>query len=148
MPIKVRHALRQQGSTFCCAPSHRRHGARSAPRTLCCEAQPEVAFSDRWLYLIFSRHKQLHNSNAVPFCIQVLKLTATSIVENAALFDFNLPETDMRLLNGLASLAASTPNSFDPKWSDDVYCLDLRNLRTRRGTASKIAASRQRVRRN
>eukprot|EP00927_Polykrikos_kofoidii_P068698 TRINITY_DN64026_c0_g1_i1.p1 TRINITY_DN64026_c0_g1~~TRINITY_DN64026_c0_g1_i1.p1 ORF type:complete len:480 (+),score=60.07 TRINITY_DN64026_c0_g1_i1:65-1504(+) len=43
------------------------------------------------------------------------------IRENGDLFSFSLPETDMRLLNGIASLLKSFPGSRSPKWCDDVY---------------------------
>jgi diketogulonate reductase-like aldo/keto reductase len=45
------------------------------------------------------------------------------IRENGDLFTFALPETDMRLLNGIVSLFKSTPGSKSPTWSDDVYGL-------------------------
>lgn len=43
------------------------------------------------------------------------------IVENGDVFGFSLPESDMRLLNGIASLVSSVPGSFAPSWCDDVY---------------------------
>lgn len=46
------------------------------------------------------------------------------IMENAQVFDFALDEAEMRLLNGLASLAASTPIERRPPWCEDVYGLE------------------------
>jgi len=44
------------------------------------------------------------------------------IKENGAIFDFSLPEQDMRLLNGLVSLVKSTPGQkVVPAWCQDVY---------------------------
>jgi len=43
------------------------------------------------------------------------------IVENSQLFHFMLSGEDMRLLNGLASLAASSPTHLAPAWCEDVY---------------------------
>lgn len=44
------------------------------------------------------------------------------IKENGALFDFALPEQDMRLLNGIASLTKSSPGQpHTPAWCEDVY---------------------------
>jgi len=43
------------------------------------------------------------------------------IIENSQLFNFALPDTDVRLLNGLASLVKSTPKQRDPAWCEDVY---------------------------
>eukprot|EP00747_Dinoflagellata_sp_TGD_P170227 gnl/TRDRNA2_/TRDRNA2_201243_c0_seq1.p1 gnl/TRDRNA2_/TRDRNA2_201243_c0~~gnl/TRDRNA2_/TRDRNA2_201243_c0_seq1.p1 ORF type:complete len:286 (-),score=42.41 gnl/TRDRNA2_/TRDRNA2_201243_c0_seq1:49-906(-) len=45
------------------------------------------------------------------------------IRENGQLFDFALAETDMRLLNGIASLAASSPGRRAPAWCEDIYGL-------------------------
>eukprot|EP00927_Polykrikos_kofoidii_P073342 TRINITY_DN69383_c0_g1_i1.p1 TRINITY_DN69383_c0_g1~~TRINITY_DN69383_c0_g1_i1.p1 ORF type:complete len:596 (-),score=96.66 TRINITY_DN69383_c0_g1_i1:44-1831(-) len=50
--------------------------------------------------------------------------TATRIVENGQIFDFELTEPDMRLLNGLVCLSESTYGSpVKPSWGDDVYGL-------------------------
>merc|ERR1712232_787345 len=43
------------------------------------------------------------------------------IQENGDLFTFFLPETDMRILNGIASLVKSTPGKQSPAWCDDVF---------------------------
>lgn len=43
------------------------------------------------------------------------------IKENGDLFSFSLPETDMRLLNGISSLMKSVPGTKHPAWCDDVY---------------------------
>jgi len=45
------------------------------------------------------------------------------IVENSQLFGFSLAESDMRLLNGIVSLAASSPGRRSPAWVEDVYGL-------------------------
>lgn len=45
------------------------------------------------------------------------------IVENSQLFDFALADSDVRLLNGLASLVAATPKALAPGWCEDVYGL-------------------------
>merc|ERR1712087_555931 len=43
------------------------------------------------------------------------------IKENGDLFSFALAESDMRLLNGIASMVKSTPGSKSPAWCEDVY---------------------------
>jgi len=43
------------------------------------------------------------------------------IRENGDLFSFMLPEGDMRLLNGIASLLKSSVGSKAPAWCEDVY---------------------------
>ncbi|CAE8712214.1 unnamed protein product, partial [Polarella glacialis] len=45
------------------------------------------------------------------------------ILENAQVFDFALSEAEMRVLSGLASLAASSPGRRSPAWCEDVYGL-------------------------
>jgi len=45
------------------------------------------------------------------------------LLEDAQVFDFSLDETEMRLLNGLAALAASSPGRRAPLWCEDVYNL-------------------------
>lgn len=47
------------------------------------------------------------------------------IKENARLFDFELMETDMRLLNGLVTLAESVGSFHAPEWVDDIYGLSM-----------------------
>merc|ERR1712113_1234536 len=47
------------------------------------------------------------------------------IRENGDLFTFALQETDMRLLNGIASLYKSTPDTKAPAWCDDVYGMQV-----------------------
>jgi len=49
--------------------------------------------------------------------------TAQRIAENARLFDFELPEADMRLLSGLVTLSESNVGMRSPSWADDVYGL-------------------------
>lgn len=46
------------------------------------------------------------------------------IVENSRLFDFALPDSDVRLLNGLATLVKSTGTTRSPRWCEDVYGVD------------------------
>eukprot|EP00930_Biecheleria_cincta_P089846 TRINITY_DN7918_c0_g3_i1.p1 TRINITY_DN7918_c0_g3~~TRINITY_DN7918_c0_g3_i1.p1 ORF type:complete len:468 (-),score=87.09 TRINITY_DN7918_c0_g3_i1:50-1453(-) len=43
------------------------------------------------------------------------------IRENGNLFDFALPETDMRLLNGIVGLLKSDQSGTTPVWLEDVY---------------------------
>lgn len=43
------------------------------------------------------------------------------IKENREILSFSLPETDVRLLNGIASLYKSSPGTISPKWCDDIY---------------------------
>ncbi|CAE8648827.1 unnamed protein product, partial [Polarella glacialis] len=45
------------------------------------------------------------------------------LLEAADVFTFSLAEADMRLLNGLSSLAASSPGRRAPAWCEDVYGL-------------------------
>jgi len=46
------------------------------------------------------------------------------IIENGDLFSFSLPETDIRLLNGISSLVKGIPGGRkSPPWCDDVYGL-------------------------
>jgi len=48
------------------------------------------------------------------------------IVENARLFDFELSEVDMRLLNGIVALSECVIEApLQPKWADDVYGIAL-----------------------
>lgn len=48
--------------------------------------------------------------------------TPARIEENAKLFDFELSEVDMRLLNGLVTLSESIPGSpTAPPWAEDIY---------------------------
>eukprot|EP00928_Gymnodinium_smaydae_P029018 TRINITY_DN21979_c0_g2_i1.p1 TRINITY_DN21979_c0_g2~~TRINITY_DN21979_c0_g2_i1.p1 ORF type:complete len:491 (-),score=92.54 TRINITY_DN21979_c0_g2_i1:61-1533(-) len=49
--------------------------------------------------------------------------TAERILSNSQLFDFHLSEVDMRLLNGIVTLAESTLSKFAPAWVEDVYDL-------------------------
>eukprot|EP00746_Dinoflagellata_sp_MGD_P135055 gnl/MRDRNA2_/MRDRNA2_68970_c0_seq1.p1 gnl/MRDRNA2_/MRDRNA2_68970_c0~~gnl/MRDRNA2_/MRDRNA2_68970_c0_seq1.p1 ORF type:complete len:109 (-),score=16.79 gnl/MRDRNA2_/MRDRNA2_68970_c0_seq1:210-536(-) len=49
--------------------------------------------------------------------------TKARIAENFKLFDFTIPEEEMRLLNGLVSLAETTSGRYAPEWTDDVYGL-------------------------
>lgn len=45
------------------------------------------------------------------------------ILEDAQVFDFSLGEVEMRLLNGIAALAASSPGRRAPQWCEDIYDL-------------------------
>merc|ERR1719210_2130271 len=54
--------------------------------------------------------------------------TAMRIEENAKLFDFELSEVDMRLLNGLATLSESHAGMRALPWADDVYGLSMSSV--------------------
>lgn len=47
--------------------------------------------------------------------------SASRIAENARLFDFQLSDLDVRLLNGIATLGDSTVDRVAPPWAPDVY---------------------------
>ena len=45
------------------------------------------------------------------------------IFENLEVFDFSIPEAEMRLLNGIAALVAASPGRRAPVWCEDIYGL-------------------------